>query len=139
VQVAARIVETALHKLHEIDFDVRRVVSGFGSCPLPPVSKTDPEAIGRTNDAVLYGGQCELTVDAPDEELEAIVDRVPSSASKDHGEPFGSVLEQAEWDFYKIDPMLFSPAEVRLVSVGSGRSFHAGGVDVDVLERSFRG
>ena len=30
VQVAARIVETALHKLHEIDFDVRRVVSGFG-------------------------------------------------------------------------------------------------------------
>jgi len=139
VQVAARIVETALHKLHEIDFDVRRVVSGFGTCPLPPVSKTDPEAIGRTNDAVLYGGQVELTVDAPDEELEAIVERVPSSASEDHGEPFGKVLEQAEWDFYKIDPLLFSPAEVRLVSVASGRSFQAGTVDLDVLERSFRG
>jgi methenyltetrahydromethanopterin cyclohydrolase len=139
VQVGARIVETALHKLHEIDFDVRRVVSGFGTCPLPPVSKSDPEAIGRTNDAVLYGGQVELTVDAPDEELEAIVERVPSSASKDHGEPFGAVLEKADWDFYKIDPLLFSPAEVRLVSVGSGRSFHAGSVDVDVLERSFRG
>jgi methenyltetrahydromethanopterin cyclohydrolase len=139
VQVAARIVETALHKLHEIDFDVRRVVSGFGSCPLPPVAKGDPEAIGRTNDAVLYGGQVELTVDAPDDELEAIIDRVPSSASKDHGEPFGTVLEAADWDFYKIDPLLFSPAEVRLVSVGSGRSFHAGGVELDVLERSFRG
>jgi methenyltetrahydromethanopterin cyclohydrolase len=139
VQVGARIVETALHKLHEIDFDVRRVVSGFGTCPLPPVSKSDPEAIGRTNDAVLYGGQVELTVDAPDEELEAIVERVPSSASDDHGEPFGAVLEKADWDFYKIDPLLFSPAEVRLVSVGSGRSFHAGSVDVDVLERSFRG
>ena len=139
VQVAARIVETALHKLHEIDFDVRRVVSGFGTCPLPPVSKTDPEAIGRTNDAVLYGGQVELTVDAPDDELEAIVERVPSSASEDHGEPFGTVLEKADWDFYKIDPLLFSPAEVRLVSVGSGRSFQAGSVDVDVLERSFRG
>jgi methenyltetrahydromethanopterin cyclohydrolase len=139
VQVGARIVETALHKLHEIDFDVRRVVSGFGTCPLPPVSKSDPEAIGRTNDAVLYGGQVELTVDAPDEELEAIVERVPSSASNDHGEPFGAVLEKADWDFYKIDPLLFSPAEVRLVSVGSGRSFHAGSVDVDVLERSFRG
>jgi methenyltetrahydromethanopterin cyclohydrolase len=139
VQVGARIVETALHKLHEIDFDVRRVVSGFGTCPLPPVSKSDPEAIGRTNDAVLYGGQVELTVDAPDEELEAIVERVPSSASEDHGEPFGAVLEKADWDFYKIDPLLFSPAEVRLVSVGSGRSFHAGSVDVDVLERSFRG
>jgi methenyltetrahydromethanopterin cyclohydrolase len=139
VQVAARIVETALHKLHEVEFDVRRVVSGFGTCPLPPVARTDPEAIGRTNDAVLYGGQVELTVDAPDDELEAIVDRLPSSASRDHGEPFGKVLERAGWDFYAIDPLLFSPAEVRLVSVQTGRSFHAGAVEPDVLERSFRG
>ena len=139
VQVAARVVETALHKLHELDFDVGRVVSGFGSCPLPPVARKDPDAIGRTNDAVLYGGQVELTVDAPDEELEAIVPRLPSSASDDYGEPFGHVLEAADWDFYKIDPLLFSPAEVRLVSVASGRSFHAGGVDIGVLEHSFRG
>jgi methenyltetrahydromethanopterin cyclohydrolase len=139
VQVAARIVETALHKLHEIDFDVRRVVSGFGTCPLPPVARNDGEAIGRTNDAVLYGGQVELTVDAPDDDLEAIVERVPSSASEDHGEPFGRVLEKAGWDFYRIDPLLFSPAEVRLVSVESGRSFHAGSVELEVLERSFRG
>lgn len=138
-QVAARVVETALHKLHELEFDVRRVVSGFGTCPLPPVARTDPEAIGRTNDAVLYGGQVELTVDAPDEELEAVVARLPSSASQDYGEPFGTVLEGAGWDFYKIDPLLFSPAEVRLVSVASGRSFAAGGVALDVLERSFRG
>jgi methenyltetrahydromethanopterin cyclohydrolase len=139
VQVAARVVETALHKLHELEFDVGRVVSGFGSCPLPPVSKTDPEAIGRTNDAVLYGGQVELTVGAPDEELEALVPRLPSSASRDHGESFGSVLERANWDFYAIDPLLFSPAEVRLTSVTSGRSFSAGSVDLGVLERSFRG
>jgi methenyltetrahydromethanopterin cyclohydrolase len=139
VQIAARIVETALHKLHEIDFDVRRVVSGFGTCPLPPVARTDPEAIGRTNDAVLYGGRVELTVDAPDEELEAIIARLPASASKDHGEPFGAILKRAGWDFYAIDPLLFSPAEVRLVSVQSGRSFQAGSVEPDVLERSFRG
>jgi methenyltetrahydromethanopterin cyclohydrolase len=139
VQVAARVVETALHKLHELEFDVGRVVSGFGSCPLPPVARTDPEAIGRTNDAVLYAGQVELAVDAADDELEAIVSRLPSSASRDHGEPFGDVLERAGWDFYEIDPLLFSPAEVRLTSVSSGRSFHAGGVDLAVLERSFRG
>jgi methenyltetrahydromethanopterin cyclohydrolase len=139
VQVAARIVETALHQLHEIDFDVRRVVSGYGTCPLPPVSGDDGKAIGRTNDAVLYGGRVELTVDAPDQELEGIVERVPASSSSDFGEPFGKVLEDAEWDFYKIDPLLFSPAEVSLVSVASGRSFHAGGVRLDVLERSFGG
>ena len=139
VQIAARVVETALHKLHELDFDVGRVVSGFGSCPLPPVARDDGEAIGRTNDAVLYGGQVELSVDAPDEELESIVPRLPASASRDHGEPFARVLEQAGGDFYEIDPLLFSPAEVRLTSVSSGRSFHAGAVDVGVLERSFRG
>jgi methenyltetrahydromethanopterin cyclohydrolase len=138
VQVAARVVETALHKLHELEFDVGRVASGFGSCPLPPVARTDPEAIGRTNDAVLYGGQVELAVDAPDDELEAIVPRLPSSASRDYGEPFGRVLERAGWDFYEIDPLLFSPASVRLTSVSSGRSFHAGDVNIDVLERSFR-
>jgi methenyltetrahydromethanopterin cyclohydrolase len=139
VQVAARVVETALHKLHELEFDVGRVVSGFGTCPLPPVSRTDPEAIGRTNDAVLYGGQVELIVDAPDEELEDLAPRLPASASRDHGEPFGEVLERAGWDFYAIDPLLFSPAEVRLTSVPTGRSFSAGGADVGVLERSFRG
>jgi methenyltetrahydromethanopterin cyclohydrolase len=139
VQIAARIVETALHKLHEVDFDVRRVVSGFGSCPLPPVARTDAEAIGRTNDAILYGGQVELTIAAPDDELEALVERLPASASRDYGEPFGAVLEQANWDFYEIDPLLFSPAQVRLTSVGSGRSFEAGRVNVEVLERSFWG
>jgi methenyltetrahydromethanopterin cyclohydrolase len=139
VQVAARVVETALHKLHELEFDVRRVVSGIGSCPLPPVSKTDPEAIGRTNDAVLYGGQVQLTVDAPHEELEELAPRLPASASDDHGEPFGRVLERAEWDFYKIDPLLFSPAELLLTSVPDGRSVRAGSVDVGVLEQSFLG
>ena len=133
VQIAARIVETALHKLHELEFDVRRVVSGFGTCPLPPVARTDPDAIGRTNDAILYGGQVELTIDAPGDELEGLVERLPSSASEDHGEPFGKILKEADGDFYAIDPMLFSPAEVRLVSVESGRSFHAGGVRLDVL------
>jgi methenyltetrahydromethanopterin cyclohydrolase len=139
VQIAARVVETALHKLHELGFDVGRVVSGFGSCPLPPVARKDPEGIGRTNDAVLYGGQVELTVDAPDEELEALVPRLPASASRDYGEPFGKVLERANWDFYAIDPLLFSPAEVRLVSTVSGRGFHAGGVHLATLERSFYG
>src|SRR5918912_1068208 len=128
--IAARVVETALHKLHELEFDVRRVVSAIGSCPLPPPAKKDPDAIGRTNDAVLYGGQVELTVDAPDEDLEPLVERLPSSASDDYGEPFGKVLAAAEWDFYKIDPLLFSPAEIRFVSTGSGYGFYAGGVNL---------
>ena len=140
VQIAARVVETALHKLHELDFDVRRVVSGFGSCPLPPVAGDDMAALGRTNDAVLYGGQVHLTVTAEDDdELRELVERLPASASSDYGEPFGKVFKDAEYDFYKIDPLLFSPAQIRLTSTGSGRSFEAGQVNLAVLERSFWG
>jgi methenyltetrahydromethanopterin cyclohydrolase len=139
VQIAARVVETALHKLHELDFDVRRVVAGFGSCPLPPVARDDMEAIGRTNDAVLYGGQAHLTVDADDDALRELVERLPASASSDYGEPFGKVLKAANFDFYAIDPLLFSPGQIRLTSVGSGRSFEAGRVNLEVLERSFWG
>jgi methenyltetrahydromethanopterin cyclohydrolase len=142
VQIAARVVETALHKLHELDFDVRRVVAGVGSCPLPPVGGDDMAAIGRTNDAVLYGGQVHLTVAAggdDDDALRELVERLPASASSDYGEPFGKVLKDADFDFYAIDPMLFSPAQIRLTSVASGRSFEAGGVNLEVLERSFWG
>ena len=139
VQVAARVVEVSLHKLHELGFDVELVRSGFGTCPLPPVAADDGEAIGRTNDAVLYGGQVHLTVDADDEELAEIAPKLPASASPDHGEPFAAVLERAGFDFYEIDPLLFSPAEVRLTSTRSGRSFGAGEVHLDVLERSFWG
>jgi methenyltetrahydromethanopterin cyclohydrolase len=139
VQIAARVVETALHKLHELDFDVRRVVAGYGSCPLPPVAGDDMAAIGRTNDAVLYGGQVELTVDADDDALRELVERLPASASADYGEQFGKVLKSAEFDFYKIDPLLFSPGQIRLSSLASGRSFESGRVNLEVLERSFWG
>ena len=71
--------------------------------------------------------------------LHALVERLPASASSDYGEPFGKVLADAEFDFYKIDPLLFSPAQIRLTSLASGRSFEAGRVDLEVLERSFWG
>jgi methenyltetrahydromethanopterin cyclohydrolase len=139
VQIAARVVETALHKLHELGFDVRKVVAGYGSCPLPPVAGDDMEALGRTNDAVLYGGQVHLTVDAADDALSDLVERLPATASSDYGEPFGKVFKAAEYDFYKIDPLLFSPGQIRLTSTGSGRGFEAGRVNLEVLERSFWG
>lgn len=139
IQIAARVVETALHKLHELDFDVRKIVAGYGSCPLPPVAGDDMAALGRTNDAVLYGGQVHLTVREDDEVLSELVERLPASASSDYGEPFGAVLKDANYEFYEIDPMLFSPAQIRVTSVESGRSFEAGRVNLEVLERSFWG
>jgi methenyltetrahydromethanopterin cyclohydrolase len=136
VQISARVVETALHKLHELGFDVHRIRTGFGTAPLAPPAKSDVRAIGRTNDCILYGGVVHLTLEASDDELDALAPRVPSSASRDHGTPFYELFKRYDWDFYKVDPMLFSPAVVNLTSVASGRTFSAGSVVADVLRRS---
>ena len=136
IQIAARVLETGLHKMDAIGFDVARVMSAFGSAPWPPVARSDVRAIGRTNDCILYGGQARYVVRADDAELAALAERLPASASPDYGTPFYDIFKRYDNDFYKIDPMLFSPAEVWLTSVASGRTFHAGRVDADVLRRS---
>ena len=136
VQIAARVLETGLHKMDAIGFDVTRVVSAFGTAPWPPIARSDVRAIGRTNDCILYGGQARYVVRADDAELAALAGRLPASASADYGTPFYDIFKRYDNDFYKIDPMLFSPAEVWLTSVTSGRTFHAGRLDPDVLRRS---
>jgi methenyltetrahydromethanopterin cyclohydrolase len=138
VQISARVVETALHKLHELGVDPARVRTGWGCCPIAPVAKDDPAAIGRTNDAVLYGGTVHLWIEGPDEEIADLAVRLPSSASDAFGTPFGELLAAADWNFYDIDPLLFSPAAVTLTSAESGRAHHGGKVAPDVLERSFQ-
>jgi methenyltetrahydromethanopterin cyclohydrolase len=139
VQISARIVETALHKMETLGFDVRRVVSAFGTAPLAPVAKNDLRAIGRTNDCILYGGQAWFTIRAGDAELEKLAAQVPASASRDYGTPFYQIFQRYGGDFYQIDPLLFSPAEVWLTSTESGRTFHAGRLNPEVLEASLYG
>jgi methenyltetrahydromethanopterin cyclohydrolase len=136
VQIAARVVETGLHKMDTLGFDVRRVTTAMGTAPLPPTAKSDIRAIGRTNDCILYGGQARYTVDAGDAELSDLASRLPASTSKDYGTPFVDIFKRYDNDFYKIDPMLFSPAEVWLTSATSGRTFHGGRLDPAVLRAS---
>ena len=62
---------------------------------------------------------------------------ISSSASDAFGTPFGELLKAADWNFYDIDPMLFSPAAATLTSTESGRAHHGGGLAPGVLERSF--
>lgn len=139
VQVAARSLETALHKLYELGFDLSQVVSGFGAAPLPPVGSDDFEAMGRTNDAILYGGRAVLWVNADDLRLGEVGPRVPSASSPDFGEPFAAVFENAGRDFYQIDPALFSPAHVVFHNLATGRTHRFGEVHAGVLARSFFG
>jgi methenyltetrahydromethanopterin cyclohydrolase len=139
VQIVARVVETGLHKMDTLGFDVTRVVSAMGTAPLAPTAKNDLRAIGRTNDCVLYGGQARYVVRAEDDELATLAERLPSSNSADYGTPFYDIFKRYDNDFYKIDPLLFSPAEVWLTSATSGRTFHAGRLNPDVLRASLLG
>jgi methenyltetrahydromethanopterin cyclohydrolase len=133
VQIAARSAETGLHKLVELGFDVRRVASAFGLCPLAPVAADDLHAIGRTNDAILYGAQVFYTVHANDSEIENLIERIPSAGSRDYGTPFYELFKRYNGDFYKIDPMLFSPARVEINNLNSGHTFRAGSLNTSLL------
>lgn len=137
VQVVARSVETALHKLHELKFDVTRVQSGFGTAPLPPIAADDLAGIGLTNDAILYGGSVTLWVTGDDDSITDVGPKVPSGASAAHGRPFLDLFKEAGHDFYKIDPMLFSPAEVTFCNLSTGRTHRFGETTPAVLEASF--
>ena len=137
IQIIARSVETALHKLHEIGFDLNRMESGSGTAPLPPVAGDDLTAIGWTNDAILYGGDVELTIRGTDDSIEAIGPRVPSSASPDFGRPFAEIFARYDHNFYRIDPLLFSPAKVTFVNRDTGEKHQFGRIAPEVLSRSF--
>lgn len=137
VQVVARSIETALHKLHELGFALEQVQSGFGLAPLCPPTPDFAKGIGRTNDAILYGGHVSLWVDADDEQIESLGPKLPSCASKDFGKPFADIFKGYNYDFYKVDPGLFSPAEVTIVNLRSGRSWCFGEWKPELIRQSF--
>jgi methenyltetrahydromethanopterin cyclohydrolase len=137
VQIVARSMETALHKMHEIGFDLARVESGYGIAPLPPVAADDLAAIGRTNDAILYGADVTLWVRSSDAELESLGPRIPSNSSPDYGQPFRAIFDRYDRDFYRVDRNLFSPAVVTLVNLDSGRVHRFGQSAPDVIRQSF--
>jgi methenyltetrahydromethanopterin cyclohydrolase len=136
VQVVARALETALHKLHELKFGLQ-IVTGYGSAPLPPVAADEIGAIGRTNDAILYGGRAVLWVRGDDDRIAEIGPKLPSSASRDHGAPFAEIFARAGNDFYKIDPMVFSPAEIVFQNLQTGRVHAFGRAEPAILRRSW--
>lgn len=137
VQVVSRVLEVALHKAHELGFPLERILDGAGSAPLPPPAPDFLRAMGRTNDAILFGGSVVLYVDASDADAAELCRKLPSSASQDYGRPFAEVFKSYGYDFFQVDPMLFSPARTMVSCLNSGNSFRAGELDEALLARSF--
>jgi methenyltetrahydromethanopterin cyclohydrolase len=137
IQVVARSIETALHKLHELQFPLDAIISGTGIAPLPPVAKNDMQGIGRTNDSILYGATVNLWVRCEDSVIQEIGPKVPSNSSNAHGETFLSLFKAANHDFYAMDAALFSPAVVVFHNLKTGKSFSFGLKVPELLQQSF--
>jgi len=137
VQVVARVLEVAMHKAHALHFPLENIIDGSGSAPVCPPHPNFVKAMGRTNDAILFAGQVHLFVKGSDEAAEKLAKELPSSTSKDYGKPFADIFKQYDYDFFKVDAMLFSPASVIVTAVESGKSFRAGKLDNALLDQSF--
>ena len=137
VQIAARCLEVALHKAHELHFPLHDIVDGIATAPLPPPAPGFVAAMGRTNDAIIYGGRVQLFVSGSAKAAKTLAEQLPSLKSKDYGKPFADIFAAVKGDFYAIDRMLFSPAKVTVTALESGESFEAGHIDTAILSRSF--
>jgi methenyltetrahydromethanopterin cyclohydrolase len=138
VQVVARVVEVALHKTHVLGVALDEIVEGSGSAPLPPPSPDGIQAMGRTNDAILYGGRVHLTVKR-DAVAKRLARELPSSNARDYGRPFAEIFASFNYDFYQIDAALFAPAEVWISSLESGATYHGGAIDRALLDAQWLG
>ena len=137
MQIAIRVLEVSMHKAHTLHFPMDKIIDGFGVTPVAPPGGDFITGMGRTNDAILYGGMVHLFVDATDDEARDLAEKMPSNTSSDYGRPFGEIFKAYEYDFFKIDPMLFSPAKVIVTNVKTGKSFTAGELNSELLTTSF--
>jgi methenyltetrahydromethanopterin cyclohydrolase len=136
VQIVARVLEVALHKANDLKFPLENIVDGIAAAPLPAPHPDHVTAMGRTNDAIIYGGIVQLFVNGNAGDARELAERLPSRTSRDYGQPFAQIFKQFNGDFYAIDPMLFSPAEVIVTALETGETFRNGGRNPAMLERS---
>ena len=137
MQIAARVLEVAMHKAHALHFPLEKIVDGYGVTPVAPPGGDFMTGMGRTNDAILYGGMVQLFVDCTDDEAKELANELPSNNSSDYGRPFAEIFKSYEYDFFKIDPMLFSPAKVTVTNTTTGNSYTAGELNSSMLSASF--
>ncbi len=137
IQVVGRVLEVALHKAHTVGFALADIVDGAASAPICPPASDFLSAMGRTNDAIIFGSHAHLYVRGTDEDAQVLAQKLPSKNSRDFGKPFAQIFKDVQCDFYKIDPLLFSPARVAVTALKSGRTFHAGQLHEVLLNKSF--
>jgi len=140
IQVAARIVETGIHKLHEIHFPLDVIKDGFGTTSIAPIAKDDFAAMGTTNDSIIAAGTTFYTIDVEkdqEKKLFELLKKAPANQSPSYGKPFNVIFKEADYDFYKIDPGLFAPATYTVNNMKTGNTITVGEVNNELLKKSY--
>lgn len=138
VQIASRVLEVAMHKAHTLHFPLENIEDGTGIAPIAPPVPDFVKAMGRTNDAIIYAGRVQLFVRGSDADAKKLAEGLPSRSCASFGKPFAEIFKEVGGDFYKIDPNLFSPAEVTISNLDTGSSFHGGAMAPEIVDASFR-
>ena len=137
VQVSARILEQTINKMIKKGFDLNTLQYARGLCLVAPVDLDPEAAMGKINDALLYGGQSEFWVKWEDEKIKEILPKLVTESSKDYGRLFRELFVEAERDFYKMDLDIHSPAMVQIANLNTGHLFKAGQMREDLIKKSF--
>ena len=138
VQISARVVETGIHKLESIGFDINKIKHGHGVAPIAPIVGDDVKCMGSTNDCIIYCGRTFYVVEYESlDELKEFLKKAPSETSSSYGKPFYVTFKEAGFDFYKVDAGVFAPAEITINEIKSGKTFSCGRINEDVLLQSF--
>ena len=138
MQIAARCLEVALHKAHELHFPLAPHRRRHGDRAVAAARARLRRRHGpHQRRHHLWRARAALTSPARRKAAKALADQLPSLKSKDYGKPFADIFAAVKGDFYAIDRMLFSPAKVTVTALESGESFEGGHIDTAILSRSF--
>jgi methenyltetrahydromethanopterin cyclohydrolase len=136
IQVVARSVDNAMHRLHSAGLELTSIESLRGSAPVPPRADDELSALGRINDSLMYGTQVHAQVRYSGD-LSAVATQVASQPPASRGRPFLDILAAADNDFHNVPLDVFCIAEMSITDIDSGSSATAGDLDYDLLATSF--
>jgi methenyltetrahydromethanopterin cyclohydrolase len=137
IQVCSRTVEASIWRIQRKGFDISKVISGMGTCPIAPPIKDELLAMDRVNTALLYGVTVRYVVDCTDAEIEEVIEKLPFSASRRYGEDFIDIFEEGKRDFYIVDKDIHTVARYEITNYATGNTFEAGVIRPDKLKKSF--
>ncbi len=139
IQISGRALECGVYKMFEVmEFDVTKITYAAAITPITPVDPDSVKAMGKTNDAIIFGGRAYYYIE-PDEgeSLEELAANLPSSASDNYGKSFLELFEEANHDFYNMPKEVFAPAQVIVNDMVTGQMYHTGFIDLERLKKSF--